>query len=52
MVGKTDGKSYVLRVSLFHPELKSKILGFLNYANTLLLIGNQPAIVEIYLQIQ
>lgn len=32
MVGETDGKSYVLRVSLFHPGLQSKILGFLNYA--------------------
>ena len=32
MVGENDGKSYVMRVSLFHPGLQSKILGFLNYA--------------------
>lgn len=31
-VGETDGKSFVLHVSLFHPGLQKKILGFMNAA--------------------
>ena len=29
-VGETDGKSFVMHLSLFHPGLQKKILGFMN----------------------
>jgi hypothetical protein len=31
-VGETDGKSFVMRLKLFHPGLQKKILGFINAA--------------------
>jgi len=32
-VGEVDGKSYVMHLSIFHPGLQAKILGFVNATN-------------------